>query len=530
VQRNLHRDGILAVTEVYEENLPPALASQAVDAAISIAQGLDYVGVLCVEFFVLQDGSLVVNEIAPRPHNSGHYSQNACDVSQFELQVRTMAGLPLTQPRQHSAAVMLNLLGDLWFARGETAQTPPVGRGAGLTRHAPAPVRQDAGQAWPQDGAPEHHRPHGAASARHGTAGGCHPGHRAFLSRPMILDGNDPSAIAAAARALRGGALLGLPTETVYGLAADASSDAAVAQIFAAKGRPSDHPLIVHVADASGITHFAREVPAFAQALVDAFWPGPLTLILPRLAGVATAATGGQDSVGLRCPAHPVAHAVLQACAAPGNSPELGGPPVWGLAAPSANRFGRVSPTTAQHVQDELGEALLVLDGGPCGVGIESTIVDCTRGVPVLLRPGAITRAQIAAACGIEPLSKEELPALTPARLRHAGGPLRAAPRCASWTPRRCRPAWTCSAPRPRTWRCMRARRCAARRRTCCCGACPTTPRPRPSSCLPRCAVSTTPVHGSSGSRHRPIPPTGKVCATACNVPPRPEARRHATR
>ena len=205
----------------------------------------------------------------------------------------------------------------------------------------------------------------------------------------MILDGNDPSAIAAAARALRGGALLGLPTETVYGLAADASSDAAVAQIFAAKGRPSDHPLIVHVADASGITHFAREVPAFAQALVDAFWPGPLTLILPRLSGVATAATGGQDSVGLRCPAHPVAHAVLQACAAPGDGPELGGPPVWGLAAPSANRFGRVSPTTAQHVQDELGEALLVL-------------------------PGAITRAQIAAACGIEPLSKEELPALTP--------------------------------------------------------------------------------------------------------------------
>ncbi|HNN15988.1 MAG TPA: L-threonylcarbamoyladenylate synthase, partial [Giesbergeria sp.] len=199
----------------------------------------------------------------------------------------------------------------------------------------------------------------------------------------MILDGNDPSAIAAAARALRGGALLGLPTETVYGLAADASSDAAVAQIFAAKGRPSDHPLIVHVADASGITHFAREVPAFAQALVDAFWPGPLTLILPRLSGVATAATGGQDSVGLRCPAHPVAHAVLQACAAPGDGPELGGPPVWGLAAPSANRFGRVSPTTAQHVQDELGEALLVLDGGPCGVGIESTIVDCTRGVPV---------------------------------------------------------------------------------------------------------------------------------------------------
>lgn len=126
VQRNLHHGGILAVTEVYEGNLPVALATQAVAAAKSIANGLQYVGVLCVEFFVLQDGSLVVNEIAPRPHNSGHYSQNACDVSQFELQVRTLAGLPLVQPRQHSAAVMLNLLGDLWFVHGgDSARTPP---------------------------------------------------------------------------------------------------------------------------------------------------------------------------------------------------------------------------------------------------------------------------------------------------------------------------------------------------------------------------------------------------------------------
>ena len=125
VQRNLHRDGILAVTEVYGSNLPLALMQQAVAAAKSIAHGLDYVGVLCVEFFVLEDGSLVVNEIAPRPHNSGHYSQNACDISQFELQVRTLAGLALVQPRQHSAAVMLNLLGDLWFTQSDTAQTPP---------------------------------------------------------------------------------------------------------------------------------------------------------------------------------------------------------------------------------------------------------------------------------------------------------------------------------------------------------------------------------------------------------------------
>ena len=221
----------------------------------------------------------------------------------------------------------------------------------------------------------------------------------------MILDGHLPASIAAAAQALRSGALLGLPTETVYGLAADASSDAAVAKIFAAKGRPSDHPLIVHVADASGIAHFASAVPAFAQALVDAFWPGPLTLILPRRAGVASAATGAQGSVGLRCPAHPVAQAVLRACAAEG---------VWGVAAPSANRFGRVSPTTATHVQSEFGDDLLVLDGGACSVGIESTIVDCTRGAAVLLRPGAITRAQIEAACGQRLLSKEELEAHTP--------------------------------------------------------------------------------------------------------------------
>ena len=124
VQRNLHREGILSVTEVYEGNLPQAQVEQALAAARSVADGLDYVGVLCVEFFVLQDGMLVVNEIAPRPHNSGHYSQNACDVSQFELQVRCMTGLPLTQPRQHSPSIMLNLLGDLWFKDGEQAKAP----------------------------------------------------------------------------------------------------------------------------------------------------------------------------------------------------------------------------------------------------------------------------------------------------------------------------------------------------------------------------------------------------------------------
>ncbi len=220
----------------------------------------------------------------------------------------------------------------------------------------------------------------------------------------MILIASD-AAIAQAAHALREGELVGLPTETVYGLAANATDDAAVTKIFVAKGRPADHPLIVHVASASQVPVFAAQVPDFAQALIDAFWPGPLTLILPRQSGVATASAGGQDSIGLRCPSHPVAQALLHACATLG---------VQGVSAPSANRFGRVSPTTAAHVQSELGPELLILDGGDCDVGIESTIIDCTRGEPVMLRPGHITRAQIEAACGRVVLDQNALSQAAP--------------------------------------------------------------------------------------------------------------------
>jgi L-threonylcarbamoyladenylate synthase len=229
----------------------------------------------------------------------------------------------------------------------------------------------------------------------------------------MILSLADPTALPRAVQTLAEGGLVGIPTETVYGLGADACNAAAVARIFAAKGRPADHPLIVHVADldggASGVAHFAQQVPDFAQALMAAFWPGALTLILPRRPGVAAAAAaGGQDSVGLRCPSHPGAQALLRALRQrPDGAPwsaatpaGLGWGAIWGVAAPSANRFGRVSPTTAAHVQSELGEGLLVLDGGPCSLGIESTIVDCTRGVPVLLRPGSISAQALAQVCG----------------------------------------------------------------------------------------------------------------------------------
>lgn len=215
----------------------------------------------------------------------------------------------------------------------------------------------------------------------------------------MILDGRQPENIARAAQRLAEGGLVGLPTETVYGLAADAGNAGAVAAIFAAKGRPADHPLIVHVAGRADVARFAAEVPAFAARLMDAFWPGPLTLILPRRPGVAEQAAAGQPTIALRCPAHSVAQALLAACAQHG---------VHGLAAPSANRFGRISPTTAQHVATEFPE-LLVLDGGACAVGIESTIIDCTRGAPVLLRPGQLARADVERVAGARVLLKDEL-------------------------------------------------------------------------------------------------------------------------
>lgn len=191
-----------------------------------------------------------------------------------------------------------------------------------------------------------------------------------------------------AAEILARGGLVAFPTETVYGLGADASNPAAMARLYAAKGRPADHPVIVHFADADRAFSWAREVPESARQLAARFWPGPLTLILKRAPQAGDFVTGGQDSVGLRVPSHPLALALLE---------EFGG----GLAAPSANRFGRVSPTTAAHVDADLGgDVDMVLDGGPCGVGIESTIVDLSRGRPVLLRPGGVSQADLEAALG----------------------------------------------------------------------------------------------------------------------------------
>ncbi len=183
---------------------------------------------------------------------------------------------------------------------------------------------------------------------------------------------------------LRSGGLVGMPTETVYGLAADAANEQAVRRIFAAKGRPDDHPLIVHLASADHLDEWSTNVPAAARVLSNACWPGPLTILVPKATHVLKVVTGGRDTVGLRVPAHPMALDLLA---------RFGG----GLAAPSANRFGQVSPTTAAHARADLGEAVdLVLDGGPCTIGVESTIVDCTCSPPQVLRPGGIPNEVIA--------------------------------------------------------------------------------------------------------------------------------------
>jgi len=200
-----------------------------------------------------------------------------------------------------------------------------------------------------------------------------------------------------AVRLLEAGQLVAFPTETVYGLGADAENPEAVARIFAAKGRPSNHPVIVHVVDGGDVSYWTDEVPDAAQKLIDAFWPGPLTIILKRAAHIPAAVAGGQDSIGLRCPSHPVAQALLSRFKR-GRG---------GIAAPSANKFGQVSPTTAEHVRDEFGGTVYVLEGDGVDVGIESSIIDLSRldtlG-PVLLRPGAITAAMMADVLGTLPL------------------------------------------------------------------------------------------------------------------------------
>jgi len=210
-----------------------------------------------------------------------------------------------------------------------------------------------------------------------------------------------------AAAVLIAGGLVAFPTETVYGLGADACDAASVARIYSVKGRPADHPLIVHVASMDGLGDWASDVPAYAIALARDFWPGPMTLVVRRSDLAGDFVTGGQDTVGVRVPNHPVALGLLVAFVAAGGK---------GVAAPSANRFGNVSPTNAQAVVGELGDYLAdgdqILDGGPCDVGVESTIIDCTGDLPKILRPGAITAQMIEESTGLDVVGTVEEPVI----------------------------------------------------------------------------------------------------------------------
>jgi len=218
----------------------------------------------------------------------------------------------------------------------------------------------------------------------------------------QFLSKCDASTIGDAAVVLINGGLVAFPSETVYGLGADASNEMAVARIYSVKGRPADHPLIVHVASMDALGDWAADVPEHAIALARDYWPGPMTLVVKRSGLAGDFITGGQDTVGVRVPNHPVALGILEAFARAGGK---------GVAAPSANRFGNISPTTAQAVSDELSDYLaesdLILDGGACNVGVESTIIDCTGDVPKILRPGAITQEMIEHSTGLDVLDAD---------------------------------------------------------------------------------------------------------------------------
>jgi L-threonylcarbamoyladenylate synthase len=223
----------------------------------------------------------------------------------------------------------------------------------------------------------------------------------------------DPDLIREAVAILKRGGLVAFPTETVYGLGADASNAAAVARLYRVKGRPPDHPVIVHIADAAHLARWARDVPERARKLAARFWPGPLTMVLKRAPNVGDFLTGGQDTIGLRVPSHPVALELLRQFGRDDDGRRL-----IGVAAPSANRFGRISPTTAEHVRNDLGEEVdLILNGGPCEIGIESTIVDLSGGGAVLLRPGRIGAEEVEATLRAETRSRDRDTARAPGTL-----------------------------------------------------------------------------------------------------------------
>ncbi len=382
VCENIHRHHILDLT-LAPARVADRVAGAACELACEVARSLDLVGLLAVEMFLQRDGELIINELAPRPHNSGHWTIEGCVTSQFEQHVRAVCGLPLGGTDSLRPAAMVNLLGDVW-SQGE----PDWARRAGRAQCAFASLRQARTAARSKDGTSDRARRNGRSRRGQRSTRARSSASRMKTEIGATTSPNDRrQAVARAVDLLRAGEVVALPTETVYGLAADALSAEAVVKIFETKKRPHFDPLIVHLPELAWLERVAvideKERPLI-ERLIAKFWPGPLTIVLPRREIVPPIVTAGLETIAVRMSANPLFAEVVCAFGRP-------------LAAPSANRFGRISPTAAGHVMEELsGRIPFIVDGGATEHGIESTVIAPREGGIEVLRAGPIAREELA--------------------------------------------------------------------------------------------------------------------------------------
>ena len=406
VCENIHRNHILDLTLAPRASRT-ALPRAARELACEVAESLDLVGLLAVEMFLQSDGELIINELAPRPHNSGHWTIEGCATSQFEQHVRAVCGLPLGATDSLRPAAMVNLLGDIW-SRGEpdwaAALAEPNVHLHLYGKHEPRPGRK-MGHLTALAETVE------AAAAERATRARAPAVRMTPKSERHDSPGDRRQTVARAVDLLRAGEVVALPTETVYGLAADALSAEAVVKIFETKKRPHFDPLIVHLPELAWLERVAvieeKERPLI-ERLIAKFWPGPLTIVLPRREIVPPIVTAGLETVAVRISANPLFAEVVRAFGQP-------------LAAPSANRFGRISPTAAGHVMEELsGRIPFIVDGGATEHGIESTVIAAREGGIEVLRAGPIAKEELAefAEVSMRASGRTEAPGQLPSHYR----------------------------------------------------------------------------------------------------------------
>ncbi len=383
VCENIHREHILDVT-IAPARVAVAVATAARALAVAVAEQLELVGLLAVEMFLRRDGQLVINELAPRPHNSGHWTIEGCATSQFEQHVRAVCGMPLGATEMLQPSAMVNLLGDIWQEgepRWAAALRTPGVRLYLYGKRDPRRRRKMGHLTATAERIEEAIARVRSARERLAPA----PAYTTEVISTRTL-AERSWAVEEAANLLRRGEIVALPTETVYGLAADARNPEAVAKIFAAKERPHFDPLIVHLPDVDWLDRCTEVAPndrETVRLLAETFWPGPLTLVLPKAQTIPDLVTAGLTTVAVRVSAHPVFSEIIARFEGP-------------LAAPSANRFGRISPTSAHHVAGELdGRVPLIIDSGATLHGLESTIVAVRNGRLEILRRGMITAEEL---------------------------------------------------------------------------------------------------------------------------------------